>query len=36
MEQVTDEQLLLATNDEANSIVVIVTHMAGNMERSQH
>jgi len=31
MEQVTDEQLCATLNDEANSIAVIVKHMAGNM-----
>ena len=31
MEQVTDEQLFLAENEESNSIAVIVKHMAGNM-----
>ena len=31
MEQVTDEQLFLAANEESNSIAVIVKHMAGNM-----
>ena len=31
MEQVTDEQLSLAANEESNSIAVIVKHMAGNM-----
>jgi hypothetical protein len=31
MEQVTDEQLFGATDNEANSIAVIVKHMAGNM-----
>ena len=31
MEQVTDEQLFVAQNDESNSIAVIVKHMAGNM-----
>ncbi len=31
MEQVTDEQLFLAVNEESNSIAVIVKHMAGNM-----
>ena len=31
MEQVTDEQLFAAIDKEANSIAVIVKHMAGNM-----
>lgn len=31
MEQVTDEQLFLAENEESNSIAVMVKHMAGNM-----
>ncbi|MEZ5357063.1 MAG: DUF1572 domain-containing protein [Bryobacteraceae bacterium] len=31
MEQVTDEQLFLTLDGEANSIAVIVKHMAGNM-----
>jgi hypothetical protein len=31
MEQVTDEQLFIALDPEANSIAVIVKHMAGNM-----
>ncbi|MFT4111674.1 DUF1572 domain-containing protein [Silvibacterium sp.] len=31
MEQLTDEQLFLALDDETNSIAVIVKHMAGNM-----
>ncbi len=31
MEQVTDEQLFTAIDKEANSIAVIVKHMAGNM-----
>ncbi len=31
MEQVTDEQLFTAIDQEANSIAVIVKHMAGNM-----
>ncbi len=31
MQQVTDEQLFLAENEESNSIAVIVKHMAGNM-----
>jgi hypothetical protein len=31
MEQVTDEQLFAAIDEEANSIAVIVKHMAGNM-----
>jgi hypothetical protein len=31
MEQVTDEQLFLAENEESNSMAVIVKHMAGNM-----
>jgi hypothetical protein len=31
MEQVTDEQLFVALDDEANSIGTIVKHMAGNM-----
>ncbi len=31
MEQVTDEQLFIAIDEEANSIAVIVKHMAGNM-----
>jgi hypothetical protein len=31
MEQVTDEQLFAAIDHEANSIAVIVKHMAGNM-----
>ncbi len=31
MEQVTDEQLFIALDREANSIAIIVKHMAGNM-----
>jgi hypothetical protein len=31
MEQVTDAQLLTTLDDEANSIAIIVKHMAGNM-----
>jgi len=31
MEQVTDEQLFTTLDDEANSIAVVVKHMAGNM-----
>src|SRR5579875_3682474 len=31
MEQVTDQQLLAAIDDESNSIALIVKHMAGNM-----
>ena len=31
MEQVTDEQLFAALDDEANSIAIIVKHMTGNM-----
>jgi Protein of unknown function (DUF1572) len=31
MEQVTDEQLFAVLDDEANSIAIIVKHMAGNM-----
>jgi hypothetical protein len=31
MEQVTDEQLFVAENEESNSIAVIVKHIAGNM-----
>ena len=31
MKQVTDEQLFLALDDEANSIAIIVKHMTGNM-----
>ncbi len=31
MEQVTDEQLFVALDEEANSIGIIVKHMAGNM-----
>src|SRR5580704_5256502 len=31
MEQVSDEQLFAAIDNEANSIAVIVKHMAGNM-----
>ena len=31
MEQVTDEQLFAALDQEANSIAIIVKHMAGNM-----
>ncbi|GGG95115.1 DUF1572 domain-containing protein [Silvibacterium dinghuense] len=31
VEQVSDEQLFLALDDETNSIAVIVKHMAGNM-----
>jgi hypothetical protein len=31
MQQVTDEQLLAALDGEANSIAIIVKHMAGNM-----
>jgi hypothetical protein len=32
MEQVTDEQLFAAIDEEANSIALIVKHMAGNMK----
>jgi hypothetical protein len=32
MEQVTDEQLLTVLDGEANSIAIIVKHMAGNMQ----
>jgi uncharacterized damage-inducible protein DinB len=32
MEQVTDEQLTAALDSEANSIAVLVKHMAGNMK----
>jgi hypothetical protein len=31
MEQVTDQQLFIAIDEEANSIAIIVKHMAGNM-----
>src|SRR5258708_21987592 len=31
MEQVTDEQLFARLDDEANSIGIVVKHMAGNM-----
>src|SRR5260370_20214336 len=31
MEQVRDEQLFAALDDEANSIAIVVKHMAGNM-----
>jgi len=31
MEQVTDEQLFVSLDEEANSIAIIVKHMAGNM-----
>jgi hypothetical protein len=31
MEQVTDEQLFIALDPEANSIAIVVKHMAGNM-----
>lgn len=31
MEQVTDEQLFVALDEESNSIAVVVKHMAGNM-----
>jgi Protein of unknown function (DUF1572) len=31
MEQVTDPQLFALLDDEANSIAIIVKHMAGNM-----
>jgi hypothetical protein len=31
MEQVTDEQLFVTLDEEANSIAIIVKHMAGNM-----
>jgi hypothetical protein len=31
MEQVTDEQLFAALDDEMNSIAIVVKHMAGNM-----
>src|SRR6187200_2103689 len=31
MEQVSDEQLFIALDDESNSIAIIVKHMAGNM-----
>jgi hypothetical protein len=31
MEQVTDDQLFAALDEEANSIAIIVKHMAGNM-----
>jgi len=31
MEQVSDEQLFIALDEEANSIAIIVKHMAGNM-----
>ena len=31
IEQVTDEQLFVTLDDEANSIAIIVKHMAGNM-----
>jgi len=32
IEQITDEQLFLTLDDEANSIAIIVKHMAGNMK----
>src|SRR5678815_3301159 len=31
MEQVSDEQLFIALDEESNSIAIIVKHMAGNM-----
>ncbi len=31
MDQVTDEQLFIAADDESNSIAIVVKHMAGNM-----
>jgi hypothetical protein len=31
MEQVTDEQLFIALDEEANSIAIVVKHVAGNM-----
>ncbi len=31
MAQVADEQLFASTNDESNSIAIVVKHMAGNM-----
>lgn len=31
MEQLTDEQLFISSNEETNSIAVIVQHLAGNM-----
>jgi uncharacterized damage-inducible protein DinB len=31
MEQVTDEQLFIALDEESNSIAILVKHMAGNM-----
>src|SRR5712692_5520748 len=31
MEQVTDEQLFALLDEEANSIAIVVKHMAGNM-----
>ena len=31
MEQVTDEQLFVALDGEANSIAILVKHMTGNM-----
>jgi hypothetical protein len=31
MEQVTDEQLFIALDEEANSIAIVVKHMVGNM-----
>src|SRR5437868_9718630 len=31
MEQVSDEQLFVALDDESNSIAIVVKHMAGNM-----
>ena len=31
MEQITDEQLFVSLDDEANSIAIVVKHMAGNM-----
>jgi hypothetical protein len=31
MDQVTDEQLFIALDEEANSIAIVVKHMAGNM-----
>lgn len=31
MEQLTDDQLFISTNEETNSIAVIVQHLAGNM-----
>jgi len=32
MEQVTDEQLFVTLDEEANSIAILVKHMAGNMQ----